>query len=568
MELQGYWDDYEISLQKTYHEHKKDAIHGFIKNIEIRKQDFLMLFLWTLSLLSLFIVNMTAVLAIRENFQNSEQYIFLSLITGLVVGAIVSVPLLDQIKKKITIFLTIHILTILTSILTLPYIYLFQIFGSFPLFLVNGFLFSFLLLLYFRIFLDTSFQLERGRILSFLLIPSLVISVTLTGVLSLYVSNFYPLIIILLTPNILSIYLNNRYAKAEIASKSPPLFEESHINWELIKYSFFFLFLSILMGIVTPDIQLQNLILYFSLNKLIQENMFILVLIFLLVAGIIIALFGFIFDLIGRLASISSLILFIAIISLLKILKISSLFFQNLILSSFYIGVLMTMTCVIGDLTKEKNFGKVFSLFFLLFIIGVALGSFLKNFLIMIDNSNRDILILGFEYLSSVIALLFLVNSKETLPHKEKEWFDSLIHLYVIHESGLLLYDHDFSKNEVRIPESDLISGGIIGLTAVLEEITKGEEQLRVIDHGDKKLLFKYSPFRDIIFLLVIKNDLLILRDKLDKFALNFIHKHKKELDKVNEAVGVKASDFYKASDLVKRHFTQKYFTLIDDLIK
>ncbi|MGV9198157.1 MAG: hypothetical protein ACOC4M_04900, partial [Promethearchaeia archaeon] len=84
---------------------------------------------------------------------------------------------------------------------------------------------------------------------------------------------------------------------------------------------------------------------------------------------------------------------------------------------------------------------------------------------------------------------------------------------------------------------------------------------------GDKKLLFKYSPFKDIIFLLVIKNDLLILRDKLDKFALDFIRHFKSELDTVNEAIGVKANEFFSAVNLVDKHFSQKYFSLIDDIL-
>ena len=146
--------------------------------------------------------------------------------------------------------------------------------------------------------------------------------------------------------------------------------------------------------------------------------------------------------------------------------------------------------------------------------------------------------------------------SKETLPHKEKEWYESLIHFYVIHKSGLLLYEHEFTKVEERA-ESNLVSGGIIGLTTILGEIVKGKEKLRTIDHGDKKLMFKYSPDKDVIFVLLIGEDLFVLRNKLNLFILEFTDEYQEKVEKLQ---GVVASEWKGVSTLIDKHFSRKYF--------
>jgi hypothetical protein len=167
-------------------------------------------------------------------------------------------------------------------------------------------------------------------------------------------------------------------------------------------------------------------------------------------------------------------------------------------------------------------------------------------------------MILGLQYLASIITLILLSLSKEALPHKEKEWYESLIHFYIIHKSGLLLYEHEFIKVDERA-ESDLVSGGIIGLTSILGEIVKGKEKLRTIDHGDKKLMFKYSPDKEVIFVLLIGEDLFVLRNKINLFILEFIEEYH---EKIESLQGVIASEWAGVSALVKKHFSRKYFEI------
>ena len=82
------------------------------------------------------------------------------------------------------------------------------------------------------------------------------------------------------------------------------------------------------------------------------------------------------------------------------------------------------------------------------------------------NQNDSNLVLLGLQFLSSVACLVLLVNSKETLPHKEKEWHESLLHLYIVHKSGMLIYDHEFLKEAGKL-DSNLVSGGIIGLGGV-----------------------------------------------------------------------------------------------------
>jgi hypothetical protein len=102
-----------------------------------------------------------------------------------------------------------------------------------------------------------------------------------------------------------------------------------------------------------------------------------------------------------------------------------------------------------------------------------------------------------------------------------KNWRESLMHIYIIHKHGIPLYDHAFLI-ETDIHDSTIISGGIIGMITILKEIMKGEKQIRIIDHGDRKLMFKTNKTKDIIFALVIKEDLTVFHKRLEALIEEF----------------------------------------------
>ncbi|MFW9828224.1 MAG: PAS domain-containing protein [Candidatus Thorarchaeota archaeon] len=102
-----------------------------------------------------------------------------------------------------------------------------------------------------------------------------------------------------------------------------------------------------------------------------------------------------------------------------------------------------------------------------------------------------------------------------------KEWRDALLHLYVIYKSGIPLVDYAFNKLE-GYSDSSLISGGIIGLMTILKAILKGETQIKSIDHGDRTIIFNVNYTEDVVFVLIVKENINIIERKLEALIKEF----------------------------------------------
>jgi hypothetical protein len=126
----------------------------------------------------------------------------------------------------------------------------------------------------------------------------------------------------------------------------------------------------------------------------------------------------------------------------------------------------------------------------------------------------------------------------------------------------MLLYEYSFADEDDKI-ESDLASGGLTGLIAILQEITKDEEKLRSIDHGGKRIIFIFSG--NLILALITTEELLILRNKLEHFLAD-----------VEEKFGIGDYDFTgvdvglwrnRIDPILEKHFKRKYFDFFTDMI-
>ncbi len=565
-ELQGFVDSFSDSdLEKIYEKRRKKGIQGIIKDIEIRKSEFFLLLLILTSFASiLFLILFTSVVLLATELELTLNYLSATLLGGLLFGAIFSGLMLDKIKKRLklvrnAIFVTTLSLFIQISLLLSP-VGLFNII----FYIINSFFVTVLFFIFLIFFLEYTSVMERGRVLSYLLMVSIVYVLIVAFIIGIALL-FFPFVIYLpLLVNITTIL----YIQREKNLEKPPIAqlpsEKKHINTTLVKDIFFILFFGFSIGLVIPLEEFEILInMIFAAESIPYEVIYLFVLI-ILFCGITAFIIGYIFDFIGRLATITAIIVFIAGSSFLHLIETPLVYVNPIIIFSIIIADFMTVLLLVGDITRRKNYGKSLIIVFFVSVFGTVVGLTFNALILttIIFSENANTILLALQYLSSVICLSILVNSKEALPHKEKEWFEALNHLYIIHKSGILIYDYNFSvvKNEV---ESDLISGGIIGLLSVLKEIVQGKEKLRVIDHGDNKLLFKFSPKRDVIFVLVIKEDLLVLRDKLDQFALEFVLTFKEKIDKLNDSVGLKVNDWLPTSKLVEKYFTRKYFELL-----
>ncbi|MFX1574944.1 MAG: PAS domain-containing protein [Promethearchaeota archaeon] len=138
-----------------------------------------------------------------------------------------------------------------------------------------------------------------------------------------------------------------------------------------------------------------------------------------------------------------------------------------------------------------------------------------------------------------------------------KEWRDVLIHLYIIYKSGIPLYDYAFNNLE-GFNDSSLISGGIIGLMTILKAILKGETQIKSINHGDRTIIFNLNNTKDVVFVLIVKENINLLERKLKALVTEFDINYRDLIEDIEE----NCSDQDNWLDL--NNLIQKYFGNIE----
>ncbi|MFX1298761.1 MAG: PAS domain-containing protein, partial [Promethearchaeota archaeon] len=114
-----------------------------------------------------------------------------------------------------------------------------------------------------------------------------------------------------------------------------------------------------------------------------------------------------------------------------------------------------------------------------------------------------------------------------------KNWKESLIHIYIIYRSGIPLFDYSFIERN-KADNTTLISGSIIGMMTLLRAIIHGKKQIKTIDHGDRKLMFEMNSTNDVSFILLVKEDLQILRKKLNDLIEVFDKKYRYLIKKID----------------------------------
>ncbi|MGQ4876562.1 MAG: roadblock/LC7 domain-containing protein [Promethearchaeia archaeon] len=159
------------------------------------------------------------------------------------------------------------------------------------------------------------------------------------------------------------------------------------------------------------------------------------------------------------------------------------------------------------------------------------------------------------ELLSELKKYLQNLTLKELLelkPINYEDYFDSLLKLYIIDNSGIPLYNYSFTENnQNEEDDSVLISGGVIGLITILKEITHGNKEIKKIDHGDRKVIFKKTSMGNIIFVLIVKEEYLIFHKMLNDLVNHFEKEYKNLIE-----------------DMEKNNFIQENWQNLGTLIK
>lgn len=539
------------NFQKKTEKTRKDIF----KDIEIGMNQFRILYLLFISLGAIFTLNIKLGL---NTLIDLEILGISPIIIGLFIGIIIAIILIDKQKKKYPILIFTLSFSGVSVILE-------RILFQHPQFdwlkaiitFINSTILGILVIYLFVIFIENTSILERGRVFSLLALTG---ALTIIPIIAL-VYNDKLLFVPGLIPIITTVYLyrkrgtekigmkknqDTKKAKKNIIKDLKQLFNNSYLINLFLIFSF-----GLIIGLIIPPTRVSEI----ATSEIFQEHFFIILVVVLVAFSAITLFIGTIFDFWGRKMVVSIFILGIGIINFLKIVLEQS----GLIIETQYalmtiitlIELIMLIPLTVGEIVKPERYGSGVAIGVILAFLSVFSGIAIQNYVESVW---------GIQTLTSficIIALFFLVHIKESISRIELDWPDSLYHMYIVHESGLLIYEYEFQKDTEELASSDLISGGIIGLVTMLKEITKSKDKLRTIDHGNKKIMFLWGKNGNVIYVLITKYELFILRNKLEAFANTFEEYYGEKQLSLEQ--GVAMEKWQDTKMIIENFFTRKY---------
>ncbi len=112
-------------------------------------------------------------------------------------------------------------------------------------------------------------------------------------------------------------------------------------------------------------------------------------------------------------------------------------------------------------------------------------------------------------------------------PNAELEWHQKILEIIVIHsQKGLNLFDYSFGTVSGG---TDLIAGGLFGISSIIQEMTRSETKLKIIKQERANILLEHGTH--VTIALISIEDLQILRKKLKHLIILFESLFKDILD-------------------------------------
>jgi hypothetical protein len=125
----------------------------------------------------------------------------------------------------------------------------------------------------------------------------------------------------------------------------------------------------------------------------------------------------------------------------------------------------------------------------------------------------------------SLISFMFLGMPSM----KQIEWVKKINKLLILHSSGTCICDYDFGEVKLGSEREEgpvqLLGGWLMGFTQLIQELVHSKEEVKVLDHHDKKVILAYGDH--LIAALVADEHLEIYKRKLNGLveSLEMIYK-------------------------------------------
>ncbi len=212
---------------------------------------------------------------------------------------------------------------------------------------------------------------------------------------------------------------------------------------------------------------------------------------------------------------------------------------------------------IFGDLSDVFRRGQIISFILFAVLAGFIFGLELEHILNLGDPREDiyvAIAIADFGSLALFIALLILNYIPETFHPEAIHWRTYIQRVLILHNNGVNVFDYNFQEGDEDAgkgegPDPDLVSGGLTGIQSLLKEISSSKEQLEILDHADKKIIFAHGKHTTIV--LFSTKYLAYLKNKLTKFQEEFEYYNKERLEHFKGNV----HNLNQLGDLMKKYF-------------
>ncbi|MFX0136345.1 MAG: hypothetical protein ACFFDN_22075 [Candidatus Hodarchaeota archaeon] len=189
----------------------------------------------------------------------------------------------------------------------------------------------------------------------------------------------------------------------------------------------------------------------------------------------------------------------------------------------------------------------------------LAILLLLAVFIYLAGNAGMGQIFIRVETIRFIIAPFLLISANFIFLYVfakqviELSWPTKIHYFFLFYsEKGINIYAHSFT-GKISI-DGELIAGSISGITGILQEITKSERRLKLIDQDDIKIILEYGTY--ITGALITEENFKNLRKKVQSvvklFELQYGDQLKQFIGVVDEFEGIQnlVEDIFSTKDI------------------
>lgn len=207
------------------------------------------------------------------------------------------------------------------------------------------------------------------------------------------------------------------------------------------------------------------------------------------------------------------------------------------------------------EFTEKKYMRYYMTLYYIFTALGMFGG-------VVMGVALESLYLLDPIYLTVVLLFLFLIatiiisQTQETLPKKEElEWKNSIQRVYLMYKSGIPIYSQeikyggDSTSNIRENTTEELLSGTLVTVSSILDEISKSQKPLKVIKREELSILIE--DYQNVLMVVFTSQELSKIREKMLLFLQEFN-------DFFEDALRLQVTDqtvFYPTKKLIQKHF-------------